>query len=68
MTNQRKSPTRNQKRERIKTAVLVAATLILWAVLAAMTLEVWAAHPGEQAISGTEWREDSRNGMEDYIE
>lgn len=63
MANQRKRQTRNQKRERIKTALMAAALVILWLLFAAKTLEVWAAHPAEQPISGAEWRESIGQGQ-----
>ena len=61
MTNQRRSMTRLQKRERIKTAALAAALVILWLVFAAKALEVWAAHPAEQPVSGMEYMDSIRN-------
>ena len=62
MKNQRRSETRHQKRERMKTAAMAAALVILWMVLAAMALEVWAAHPAEQPISGAEYLQSIREG------
>lgn len=51
-TARRNSKTRNQiKRERIKTALMAAALIVLWAVCAHLFLKAWA-HPAEQHISG----------------
>lgn len=53
MTRQRRSKTRNQmKREVIKTIVMSAALIVLWAVLTVWAIGIWAEHPGEQPVSG----------------
>lgn len=65
MTYQRRTQTRNQmKRERIKTALMAVALMILWAVLVVASLKIWADHPAEQQITGIEYLESIRNGGE----
>ena len=61
----RHSQTRNQKkRERIQTAMMAAALVIMWGVLMMASLKIWADHPAEQPISGAEYLETIRNGGE----
>lgn len=62
MTNQRSSRTRNQKRERIKTAAMALVLMALWFVVASAACKVWAEHPAEQPINGAEYLESIKNG------
>ena len=63
---QRKSSTkqsRNQRKlERRKTAVMVAAMLILWSALLTMMVTAWAEHPAEQPVNGHEYLESIQGG------
>ena len=53
MKQRRRTRTRNEiKREVIKTIVMSAALIVLWAVLTVYAIGVWTEHPGEQSVSG----------------
>lgn len=53
MKQRRRTRTRNEiKREVIKTIVMSAALIVLWAALTVYAIGVWAEHPGEQPASG----------------
>ena len=53
MTRQRNRCTREQmRREKIRTAIMAAALIVLWAVMTALAIGTWAEHPGEQPVSG----------------
>lgn len=61
----RQAKTRNQmKREKLQTAMMAAALMIMCVVLMMASLKIWADHPAEQPISGTEYLESIRNGGE----
>ena len=62
MTNQRRSRTRNQKRERIKPAAMALVLMALWLVVASAACKVWAEHPAEQPINGAEYLQSIREG------
>lgn len=63
MTNQRNGQTREQmRREKIRTALVAAAALVLWAVLTLWSIRIWAEHPAEQHISGTVYVASVRQG------
>lgn len=53
----RNRQTREQmRREKIKTALMAAALIVLWATLTVYAVSVWAEHPGEQQVDGrTYW-------------
>lgn len=54
--NRRRVNTRNElKREVIKTIILSAAVIALWAVLTVYAIGAWTNHPAEQMISGSEY-------------
>ena len=53
MNQRRRTRTRNElKREAIKTVIMAAALIVLWAVLTVYAIATWAEHPGEQPVSG----------------
>lgn len=53
MTNQRNRQTREQmRREKIKTALMAAALIVLWGIVSMLAIRTWAEHPGEQPVSG----------------
>ncbi len=67
MTYQRNVKTRSQKkREKIQTAVMAAALMILWLMLSVAFFKVWTEHPAEQPVSGVEYLESIRNGGENH--
>lgn len=55
---QRNKKTRNQrKRERIETAVMSVAAVLIWAMVFSMMANAWAEHPAEQFVGGVAYME-----------
>ena len=51
----KQSRSRNQrKRERIQTACMAAALMILWMILCTVMVKAWIGHPAEQPVSYAE--------------
>lgn len=69
-TKQYRSRTRNQrKRERIQTACMAAALIVLWMILCTVMVKAWLGHPAEQPVHGIVYMEtiggDSFGNLQD---